>query len=244
MRVNKKITADLANFIKMRYNITVTDFAEKYPEMFKSFMRLQFWLDEVTLATYFGPNDNAELEGTYWSQQTLWATRKTGQQLLDKLIALDPKRICDVGCGDNEFKPHFGDKLIGIDPYNPKSDFKIGINEYTPDHIAEFDIVLALGSINFGDITEIERQIGNVIHLVKPGGKIFWRCNPGITHDNAQAKWVDFFPWSEEYIYDIAKRVNCEVNEISWDHPEGGEEPLWGNRLYSEWTKSGLNTLV
>ena len=187
MRVNKKITADLANFIKMRYNITVTDFAEKYPEMFKSFMRLQFWLDEVTLATYFGPNDDAELEGTYWSQQTLWATRKTGQQLLDKLIALDPKRICDVGCGDNEFKPHFGDKLIGIDPYNPKSDFKIGI---------------------------------------------------------AQAKWVDFFPWSEEYIYDIAKRVNCEVNEISWDHPEGGEEPLWGNRLYSEWTKSGLNTLV
>lgn len=177
----------------MRYNITVTDFAEKYPEMFKSFMRLQFWLDEVTLATYFGPNDNAELEGTYWSQQTLWATRKTGQQLLDKLIALDPKRICDVGCGDNEFKPHFGDKLIGIDPYNPKSDFKIGINEYTPDHIAEFDIVLALGSINFGDTTEIERQIGNVIHLVKPGGKIFWRCNPGITHDNAQAQWVDFF---------------------------------------------------
>ncbi len=34
MRVNKKIVADLANFISMRYNISVTEFEETYPELF------------------------------------------------------------------------------------------------------------------------------------------------------------------------------------------------------------------
>ena len=102
MRVNKKITADLANFIKMRYNISVTDYAEKYPEMFKSFMRMQYWLDEATLARYFGPNDNAEEEGTYWVQQLKWDTRRTGKELLAKLTKSNPAKIIDVGCGDTD----------------------------------------------------------------------------------------------------------------------------------------------
>jgi hypothetical protein len=236
MRVNKKITADLANFIKMRYNISVTDYAEKYPEMFKSFMRMQYWLDEATLARYFGPNDNAEEEGTYWVQQLKWDTRRTGKELLAKLTKSNPAKIIDVGCGDNEWKQYFGDKLIGIDPFNENADFIIGVNEYAPEHLNKYDVALALGSINFGDQTEIERQIGNVVHMVKPGGKIYWRMNPGITHDNPQAQWVDFFPWSEEYIKDIASRCNCIVNEISWDHTEVDVDVRWGNRLYSEWT--------
>ena len=51
-----------------------------------------------------------------------------------------------------------------------------------------------------------------------------------------------FFNWSEEYINEIAKKVNCTVNEISWDHDENDKEVRWGNRLYSEWTKQAFNT--
>ena len=60
MRINKKILQDLAKFIQMRYNIDVTKHNENQPELFKSFMRLQYWLDEVVLERYFGPNDDPE----------------------------------------------------------------------------------------------------------------------------------------------------------------------------------------
>jgi len=243
MKINKKIIGDLANFIQMRYGISIADNEEKYPELFKSFMRMQYWMDELILDNYFGNNE----EG--WEQQDKWETRKTGQQLLDKISEVQdlspevPLKILDVGCGNNDWKQYLGAKLTGIDPFNSKADFKISINEYyelqkEEDTLDKFDIILALGSINFGDQAEIEKQIWEVVQLVKPGGKIYWRCNPGITHANPNAQWIDFFPWSEEFIKEIAHRTNCTVNELGWDHPE---EDL-NNRLYSEWTKKvGFN---
>jgi len=251
MKVNKKITTDLANFIKMRYAVDVTSTQEKYPELFKAFLRMQYWLDEVKMAEYFASNETAEEDGTYWTQYTNWDQRKTGQQLLQKIRdAQDlspqiPLRILDVGCGDNEWKTHLGAKVIGIDPYNDKSDFKIDIQNYANEKtdktsgavIDPFDICLVLGSINFGDYATVEMQIAECVRLTKPGGKLYFRFNPGITHSTEQAQWIDFFYWTEEKINQFAKQMNCEVDEISWDHPEGTELRN-GNRLYSEWTKS------
>lgn len=250
MRINKKIIQDLAKFIEMRYGVDVTKHNENQPELFKSFMRMQYWLDEVILERYFGPNDDPEQNGTYWTQQLKWATRKSGQKLLDYINSIqdenpqDPLKILDVGCGENEWKPKFGGRLIGIDPFHPKADIRMGVNEFASiqQHQNKYDIVLALGSINFGDKKEIDRQVSNVVNLTKPGGKIFWRCNPGITHDNDHAKWVDFFDWSKEYIMEISAKVNCTVNEVSWDHDENDKEVRWGNRLYSEWTKQAFKT--
>jgi len=251
MKINKKITTDLANFIKMRYGVDIATTQEKYPELFKAFLRMQFWLDELKMAEYFASNENAEEDGTYWTQYTKWGQRKTGEPLLQKIRdAQDlspqiPLKILDVGCGDNEWKTHLGAKVTGIDPYNDKADFKIDITSYAKEKTDQktgeikggFDICLVLGSINFGDQTTIERQIAEVVRLTKPGGKIYWRCNPGITHENENAKWIDFFNWDEAYIHDVAKRMNCDVDEVCWDHPEGTGLRN-GNRLYSEWTKS------
>lgn len=64
--INKKIVADLANFIEQRYQVKVTEYEETHPELFKSFLRLQYWMDQVLLDRYFGQNDNAQEEGTYW----------------------------------------------------------------------------------------------------------------------------------------------------------------------------------
>lgn len=249
MRINKKITEDLTNFIQTQYGISVADFEHKFPELFKSFLKLQYWLDEVVLERYFSDAlaKDGGTDGTYfngWKQKLKWNTRRTGQQLLDKINDIQdltpdvPLKILDVGCGENEWKGHLGARVTGIDPYHSKADFRIGIVEYAAiNPTADHDIILALGSINFGDQKVIERQISNIVNLAKPGGKIFWRCNPGITHDNPHAQWIDFFPWSKEYINDVAERVKCTVNEIGWDHPEDDTPPEWGNRLYSEWTR-------
>ena len=59
----------------------------------------------------------------------------------------------------------------------------------------------------------------------------------GLSEGRSSEEWIDFFNWDEAYINDVAKQMNCNVDEISWDHPEGTELRN-GNRLYSEWTKS------
>ena len=251
MRVNRKIVGDLGHFFKMRYNIDIATAQTTHPELFTAFMATQYWIDEYNLNEYFGLNEDEDEQGKNWSNSKTWETRKSGQQLL-QLIRDDqdlspeiPLKILDVGCGDNIWKTHLGAKVTGIDPYNDNADFKIDITNYAKEKTDpksgeindRFDICLVLGSINFGDQATIERQIAEVVRLTKPGGKIYWRCNPGITHENDNAKWIDFFNWDEAYIQDIAKRVKCDVNEICWDHPEGTELRN-GNRLYSEWTRS------
>jgi len=251
MRVNRKIVGDLGHFFKMRYGIDIITAQEQHPELFTAFMATQYWIDQLKMSEYFAHNEDEDEQGKNWSNSKKWDTRKSGEQLLQKirdnqdLSPQIPLKILDVGCGDNEWKQHLGAKVIGIDPYNDNADFKIDITNYAKEKTDQmsgeiedrFDICLVLGSINFGDQTTIDRQIAEVVRLTKPGGKIYWRCNPGITHENENAEWIDFFNWDEAYINNVAKRMNCEVDEISWDHPEGSELRN-GNRLYSEWTKS------
>jgi|TARA_B100001105_G_scaffold97539_1_gene77710 hypothetical protein len=244
MKINKKIIADLGTFLDMRYGISIADNEEKYPELYKSFIGMQYWIDEALLARYFGDTNESAEAKTYWKQHLKFDTRKTGQELLDKINALQdlspdvPLKILDVGCGDNGWKKHLSDKVTGIDPFNSNADIKLGIQQFAQEHPeAEWDILLILGSINFGDKATIEDQLTMAASLVKPGGKIFLRANPGITHVNKHAQWIDFFNWSEEYIKDVAKRLNFTINELGWDHPKGAPDTPNGNRHYSEWTK-------
>jgi hypothetical protein len=238
MRINKKVADDLANLIQERYDIDVKDY--------QSFLQLQYDIDEALLARYFGDTKESDEAKNYWKQHLKFGTRKTGQQLLDKINALqkqskDPLEILDVGCGDNEWKEHFGEQLIGIDPFNKNADVQLGIEQFAKERpFASWDVVLVLGSINFGDQTTIESQLVSAASLVKPGGKLFLRANPGITHVNEHAQWIDFFNWSKEYIIDVSERLNFKVNEIGWDHPTDAPDTPNGNRYYSEWTKHSI----
>ena len=236
MRINKKVADDLANLIQERYDIDVKDY--------ESFLQLQYDIDEALLARYFGDTKESDEAKNYWKQHLKFETRKTGQQLLDKINALqeqskDPLEILDVGCGDNGWKEHFGEQLIGIDPFNKNADVQLGIEQFAKERpFVSWDVVLVLGSINFGDQATIEAQLVSAASLVKPGGKLFLRANPGITHVNKHAQWIDFFNWTEEYITDVAKRLGFTVNEIDWDHPQSDLDVPNGNRYYSEWTRN------
>ena len=235
IKLNQKIISDLGNFIKMRYGIDLNEHSNK-PELLANFVRLQYWIDDIILEKYFAHNEDAVEKGSYWKQQLAYETRRTGKELEDRMRKLRPQRVLDVGCGDNEWKRVLGDALWGIDPYNEKAHEIVDILNFKNRNIGKYDIVLALGSINFGDDTTIFSQVEKVVECVKPGGKIFWRLNPGITHDNKGAQWIDFYPWSEEKVREFAQRLNCVVDEFDWD--QSNQETIrWGNRYYSEWTK-------
>lgn len=235
IRINSKITADLANFIKDQYDVNVTsEEVQQYPEVLANLTRLQYWIDEVLLARYFRASENPEEEGIYWTQQLDYDTRMTGERLKNILKDMGDVSILDVGCGDNDWKREVGDNVYGIDPYNSNADEMVGVMEFKTDK--KYDVVLCLGSLNFGSEDTIKNQVIKVCSLVKPGGKIYWRCNPGITHDNEHAKWIDFFPWTQEKMAEWAELLGFNVDVMDWDH-QGEETIRWGNRIYSEWSK-------
>lgn len=225
--MNRKIYSNLARYIEHTFGHAVTN----NPEVLKQIVD---HLDDKILGTYFGWDQTQGKEGGYWTQQINFKNRNTGQALVDRITTGTKKKILDVGCGDNEFKQFFGKQLTGIDPFNDRADLKVSLENYIAPE--EYDIVFALGSINFGDEDTIADQVKKIVTFCKPGGMVVIRANPGITHDHPKAEWIDFFEWSEEYINKFAEQNKCNVEVIGWDHPS--EETIrWGNRYYSIWHK-------
>lgn len=149
----------------------------------------------------------------------------TGWKLVEEINSLNPKAVLDVGCGYNQFKERIPN-LIGIDPYNNCADYQVDILEFAA--VAEsFDVIMALGSINFNSKEDIELRIANCVKLLAPKGKMFFRVNPGIQH--VKGPWVDVFPWSFEIVHEFAKKFNLELETFKKDA---------NSRLYFVYKKS------
>lgn len=149
----------------------------------------------------------------------------SGWALLD-VIPKDAK-ILDVGCGYNLFKEHFPN-LYGIDPANKCADEIISIEEFNSAG-QQWDYILCLGSLNFGDYDTVKSQVEKTVSCCATNGKIYWRQNPGIgDHPWKGVEEVQFFPWTIDLNYELAELFNCVVEECKWDT---------GNRIYSVWKK-------
>lgn len=134
--------------------------------------------------------------------------------------------VIDVGCGDNYFKGKIKN-LIGIDPANDKADIKVSIEDYKTEQ--KFDVAFCLGSINFGDSGEIVFQIMKVAELLKPNGRIYWRCNPGKQdHETDGCKKINFFNWTEAWHNYFADALRFTVVTVKQDSHD---------RLYAEWVR-------
>lgn len=135
--------------------------------------------------------------------------------------------LLDVGCGNNPFKG-LVKNVIGIDPAFNQADFKCTIEEFNFDRL--FDVATCLGSINFGDISVIEKQINKIVSLLKVQSRIFWRLNPGrYDHENLECATVPFFPWTYEILNSFAIKHNYIQTMEQID--EHQTRP----RLYAEW---------
>ena len=89
-------------------------------------------------------------------------------------------------------------------------------------------MLLCLGSINFGSIETIEKQIEKLVTFNKENGRIYWRQNPGQQdHPHEGCKNINFFKWSFDLNYYFAHKYNYRVTECKWDK----------KRIYSLWLK-------
>lgn len=153
-------------------------------------------IDQKYLARFFGE---------IWKPKTETFSY-TGWAIVDEVNNLNPKKVLDVGCGYNQFKGRIAN-LVGIDPFNNNSDYMVDILEYNVDE--KYDVILALGSINFNSFSDIDVRIKKVVSLLADGGRIYMRANPGIQHE--KGPWVDVFPWSFENVTHFAKKYNLEL---------------------------------
>lgn len=148
----------------------------------------------------------------------------TGWELAEEINKLNPERVLDVGCGYHPFKGRIHN-LVGIDPYNNCADYEVDILEYKVNH--HYDVIMALGSINFNSRDDIEARFSHCVNLLKPGGKFYLRANPGITHKTGP--YVDIFPWTFQVANEFAEKYNLHLDTFKKDA---------NDRLYFVYTKS------
>ena len=149
----------------------------------------------------------------YW-ENDIKKWKYSGLALVDEVNRLKPRAVLDVGCGYNEFRGKI-DNLIGIDPYNDRADHEVGTLEYRTDQ--KFDVIMCLGSINFGSRDKILAEIGRCVDLLEEGGTMFFRVNPGVQHNKPEAKWIEFFAWNVPFIIELSEIFNLKVLDIRDD---------------------------
>ena len=173
-------------------------------------------IDELVMERYF-----AEI----WQPETK-KYKYSGLSIIDEVNALNPSNVLDVGCGYNEFKGKI-QNLTGIDAFNKRADIKTHTLDYETN--IEYDVIICLGSINFGSTDKIIKEMSKVVSLTKQNGLLIFRANPGVQHKAYESRWIDFFDWNTTFIMNIALSLNCEVIQLNRELPKNAVN---GERFY------------
>jgi len=207
--MNNKILAELLTFsqnnlekstpeyIKKTFDVTLEDTYDKLEDYVNA-------IDNLVLNHYFSK---------HWAND-MKKWKYSGLALIDEVNGLKPRAVLDVGCGYNEFKGKIKN-LTGIDPYNYHADWKVSLKDYRTT--IKYDVILCLGSVNFGSRSKIESEIEKCVDLLEKDGMMFFRVNPGVQHDKPEAKWIEFFGWNVPFIIEMAEKFNLKVLDIRDD---------------------------
>lgn len=219
--MNRKITKALHDFCVETFG---------YPPDETMMIPMVQDLDSKVLGGYFGNRGN-------WTPNNKKFGPSGQEAITASVNALEPDSVLDIGCGNNLLKKTI-QNLWGIDPYNSHADEMVDIMDFKPEK--EYDVVLILGSINFGSEDEIYYKMLKAVSCCRVDGHIFLRVNPGLTHKREGAQWIDFYEWSPEKLAQAATRCNCEMVELAQDRWSDGDQ---GQRYYAHWIRRGELTI-
>jgi len=191
-------------------------------QKFKENLLETFQIDDIELVGEVSKLSDVidhKFSARFWGQG-IWQPRTdvyqyTGWNIVDEINKLEPRKVLDVGCGYNQFKPRI-QNLIGIDKYNNSADYMVDILDFNVEP-GSFDAIIVFGSINFGDWDNVRTRFRKVFELLAPRGRVYVRANPGNSHKNGQ--WIDVFPWSFEHANNIA--VDNAVELVTFKQDNG-----------------------
>jgi len=147
----------------------------------------------------------------------------SGYALVNEVAALRPRFVVDAGCGYNLFKGKIPN-LIGIDLANPAADLVCDILD-APIAPGTIDVILALGSVNYGDQKLITAQLTHLAGWLTPTGTLIMRANPGM----ATGPGLEFFAWSETNIDPIGTAAGLHrpdpIRYDTYTNKNGVDEP-------------------
>ena len=135
-----------------------------------------------------------------------------GKTMVDEINNLNPTLVVDLGCGLNQYKGLINN-LVGVDVVGCREDITKDITdlkEHFADHTV--DVILALGSINFGENDLIRQQLTEVKRLLKPGGIAYFRANQN-DHDKDHKGDLRYYDWSKELVEYWSTQLGFEILE-------------------------------
>ena len=133
----------------------------------------------------------------------------SGPNLIDEVNALNPSKVVDVGCGTNYFKNKIKN-LIGFDAIaHPDLDFQSEIKDAKFESNS-VDVVLALGSLQFGNRDYTYRDLKTVLNWVRPGGHIIMRLRPFTTEAKSAISEMPYI-WSDQWIEQLNKEFQLNI---------------------------------
>ena len=133
-----------------------------------------------------------------------------GKTMVEEINNLDPELVVDLGCGMNQYKGVINN-LVGVDVLGCREDITADITDLK-DHFADHtvDVILALGSINFGDDDLIESQLKEVKRLLKTGGIAYFRANQN-DHDKDHKGDLRYYAWRKDLVESWSNKLGFEI---------------------------------
>ena len=85
------------------------------------------------------------------------------------------------------------------------------------------------GSIQYGNKSDIQRQLSKLSEILTPTGRVYWRTNTGVRdHKTPLVQLVPYYPWTKQAHHEFAQEFGFICDFVT--------EDLHG-RLYAEWSK-------
>ena len=55
------------------------------------------------------------------------------------------------------------------------------------------------------------------MQLLANNGIMFFRVNPGLSHDKPEADWIEFYAWNVPFIIELSEMYNLKILDIRDD---------------------------
>ena len=147
----------------------------------------------------------------------------SGINLVDEINQLNPKKVLDIGCGQNLLKG-LVHNLYGFDKeYYPSIDEHATIQTIKIDP-ESIDVALCLGSLTYIPRESQLEQLEKIVSWVKPEGYIVVRTHPFIDYQGHQEEYFaqigtsrrfyysDFYDWTEKLNLTLHKPIRLDIN--------------------------------
>ena len=154
-------------------------------------------------------------------QSNIHLFKYSGKNLVDEINDLNPSLVIDAGCGINFLKGKVKN-LIGYDPvFEKEADIVCGHWD-APFKPECADVVLALGSVNWGNHDDIANMLIKLKSWLKPGGRLYMRGAPGGYKNDQGLKW---FQWGTKEIDYYARLMDFTVERVEMEYNTDGTLP-------------------